>query len=308
MIVYMNRRQTAISALAAAGALWGLTVPLSKLSIGWLGPAWLTVVRFGIAALLLGCANRRRLRTALAPRVMIAGAAGFGAVILLQNAGIQRTSVSHAAVLLGAAPVFVAVATAIGRRTLPSARAALGGGLAVAGIGLVAGHGGGGATSAGDALVLASALVSALLIVSQPRLLEKRDPMAVTAVQFAAAAVAALPVALMTRGVDPAGARPGPVLAVAGLSVIGTLLPFTLFAFGQARVPAELAGAFVNLEPVVGAALGWLAFGNRLSLAQAAGALAVLAGIALSTRQPGAGGTARLRRGGRAISLAVHPR
>jgi drug/metabolite transporter (DMT)-like permease len=290
----MTQRRTAITALTAAGLLWGLTVPLSKLSMGWLGPAWLTVVRFTIAGALLACVNRRDLRAALTPRVAVAGAAGFGAVILLQNAGIERTSVSHAAVLLGTAPMFVALATAVARRRLPSARAAAGYRLALAGIALVAGHGGAGATVAGDSLVLVSAAVSALLIVCQPRLLAGRDPVAVTAVQFAAAAVVALPVALTTRAVDLAGAHPGPVLAVTGLSVVGTLL---LFAFGQSRVPAELAGAFVNLEPVVGAALGWLAFGNRLGPMQAAGAVAVLGGIALSARRslaaPAGGGPAR---------------
>ena len=45
-----NRNRTAILALAAAGALWGLTVPLSKLALEWLGPGWLTVARFALAA------------------------------------------------------------------------------------------------------------------------------------------------------------------------------------------------------------------------------------------------------------------
>ena len=45
-----NRNRNAILALAAAGALWGLTVPLSKLALGWLAPAWLTAARFLIAA------------------------------------------------------------------------------------------------------------------------------------------------------------------------------------------------------------------------------------------------------------------
>ena len=52
------------------------------------------------------------------------------------------------------------------------------------------------------------------------------------------------------------------MLALAALALLGTPLPFWLFAFGQARVPAELAGAFLNLEPVVGAAAGWLALGE----------------------------------------------
>jgi drug/metabolite transporter (DMT)-like permease len=40
----------AILALAAAGTLWGLTVALSKLALGWLGPAWLSFARFAAAA------------------------------------------------------------------------------------------------------------------------------------------------------------------------------------------------------------------------------------------------------------------
>jgi drug/metabolite transporter (DMT)-like permease len=47
-------------------------------------------------------------------------------------------------------------------------------------------------------------------------------------------------------------------------------------------VPASLAGAFVNLEPVIGAAVGWLAFGNPAGTWQLAGAVAVIAGIGLS--------------------------
>jgi drug/metabolite transporter (DMT)-like permease len=77
-----------------------------------------------------------------------------------------------------------------------------------------------------------------------------------------------------------------PALAVAALALAGTLLPFWLFAFAQARVPAELAGAFMNLEPVVGAAAGWLVLGETAATLQLAGALAVVAGIVLSTIPP----------------------
>jgi drug/metabolite transporter (DMT)-like permease len=83
----------------------------------------------------------------------------------------------------------------------------------------------------------------------------------------------------------------GTVAATAGLMVLGTLAPSTLFAYGQARVSAEVAGAFVNLEPLVGAAAGALVFGDPFGLALAAGAAAILAGIALSSlpllRPPG---------------------
>jgi len=283
MACMLTPNRTAILALAAAGALWGLTVPLSKLSLEWLGPGWLTVARFAAAAPLLALLARRDLRGALAPRVVAAGAIGFGAVIVLQNAGIERTSVTHAALVVGAAPVLVAlIAAGLGRSV---SRPVTWGGyaLALAGIAFVARAGGGEASASGDLLVLASVAVSAAFIVVQPALLRGRDPAAVTAVQFAAGGLFAIPVAALMEGAPPVPADPAPVLAVAALALGGTLLPFWLFAFAQARVPAELAGAFVNLEPVVGAAAGWLLLGESAAIGQVAGATAVLAGIAVST-------------------------
>ena len=73
------------------------------------------------------------------------------------------------------------------------------------------------------------------------------------------------------------------MLATAGLVLLGTLAPATLFAYGQARVSAEIAGSFVNLEPLVGVAAGAAVFGDPVGMAQAAGAAAILTGIALSS-------------------------
>src|SRR5215213_5456351 len=215
----MSTHRTAILSLAAAGALWGLTVPLSKLSLDWLGGGWLTVIRFALAAPLLAYAGRRGLRAACTPGIAAAGAIGFGAVILLQNAGIERTSVSHAALVVGAVPVLVAIiAAAVGRATAGAA-AWVGSLVAVAGVGLVASGGGAGATLAGDLLVLASVAGAAALIVLQPRLLAGRDPGAVTAVQLGAAALAALPVAAIAEGAPPAPPGPAPLAAVAALGL-----------------------------------------------------------------------------------------
>ncbi|MEA2280198.1 MAG: hypothetical protein QOK21_805 [Solirubrobacteraceae bacterium] len=277
-----NRRR-ALLALAAAGALWGLTVPLSKLSLEWLGAGWLTVARFGLAAPLLAVAARRGLRGALAPGVVAAGAMGYGGVVLLQNAGIAHTSVSHAALIVGAVPALVAVLTAAARSGASGPAAWTGYGVALAGVALVAGGGGSGTSLAGDGLVLGSVLLSAAFIVVQPRLLAGRDPMGVTAVQLGAGALAALPAAIFGEGAPPVPQGVGPVAAVVVLALAGTLLPFALFAYGQAHVPAELAGAFVNLEPLIGAVTGAVAFHDAFGPVQGLGAGAVVAGIALST-------------------------
>jgi O-acetylserine/cysteine efflux transporter len=279
-----TNRRYAVAALTGAGLLWGTTVPLSKLALEWLPTGWLTAVRFGLAAAVLLAIARPRLRTAFSPAVLASGAIGYGGTIIVQNAGIARTSVTHAALLIGAVPVLVAVIAALWQRTVARPVAWAGFAVSLAGVGLVtAGGGGGGATLGGDALVLASLVMAATFTVAQTRLLAGRDPIAVTAVQFLGAALGALSFTVITEGLPAAPAGPGPVLAVAALTAAGTLLPFTLFAYGQSRVSAEIAGAFLNLEPLVGAVAGAVFFGDPVGPAQLTGGAAVLAGIGLSS-------------------------
>ncbi len=276
------RNRRALAALTTAGLLWGTTVPLTKVAVGWLGPGWLTVIRFIAAGLLLAWPARRGLRAALHPAVLAWGAVGYGLVLVLQNAGVARTSVSHAALLVGTTPVLVALISLALGRGRAGALSWAGFGLALAGVGVVAWNGGGSATRTGDGLVLASLVLSAAYVVAQPRLLAGRDPVAVTAVQLAAGALVALPIAAGLDGLPAAPPGPVALLVVGGLIVAGTLAPFTLFAYGQSRVNAELAGAFLNLEPLVGAVAGALAFGDPLGVAQVLGGTAILGGIALS--------------------------
>jgi drug/metabolite transporter (DMT)-like permease len=279
-------RRNALTALTVAGVIWGLGVPLSKLALGWLDPAWLAVARFGLAAPVLALVTRRRLRAAWTPEIAAWGAVGFGGVVLLQNMGIQHTSVSHAALIVGAVPALVALVAAASGRATAGPLAWAGFATALAGVGLIAG-GGGRASLSGDALVLASSGLCALYIVAQARLLPGRDPIAVTALQMGASALALLPLALLGGAPFSAAPTPGAAAATLSLVTVGSMVPFALYAYGQARVPAEVAGAFVNIEPLVGAALGAVAFHDGFGGAQALGVLAILGGILLSLERPG---------------------
>jgi O-acetylserine/cysteine efflux transporter len=277
-----HRGMRTLLALTASGLLWGTTVPLSKVALDGFGPAWLTVARFTLAAVPLAVLARRHLRRAVSPAVLAWGTVGYGAVIVLQNAGIQRTSVSHAALLIGAMPVLVALLTVGLGRARVGRVAWLGFAVALGGVAVISVDGGGAATLAGDALVVLSLLFAAAFMVAQPRLLAGRDPVAVTAVQLAAAAVFTLPVATFVDGAPSVAPGWAPTAAMVGLAIGGTLVPFTLFAWAQARISPEIAGAFLNLEPLVGVALGMVAFGDPVGVAQVAGGLAILVGIALN--------------------------
>ena len=177
-------RRHAVAALVAAGLLWGTTVPLSKLALEWLPTGWLTATRFGLAAaVLLAVVARTRpgLREALRPKILASGALGYGGSVIVQNAGITRTSVTHAALLIGAVPVLVAVIAAVWHHSVARPVAWVGFAVSLAGVGLVTAGGGsgGGAAPAGDGLVLASLVLSATFTVGQARLLRGRDPVAV---------------------------------------------------------------------------------------------------------------------------------
>jgi O-acetylserine/cysteine efflux transporter len=300
-----NRSRT-FAALISAGLLWGTTVPLSKLALHWLPPGWLTFVRFAVATAILLPAAHRQLRSAFRPVVLASGALGYGGSVAVQNAGITRTSVTHAALLIGTVPVLVAIIAAVWHRTVARPVAWAGFALSLAGVGLVTGGRGGGASAAGDGLVLASLVLSATFTVAQARLLRGRDPFAMTAVQFLGAALAVVPFAAVTERGPTVPGTPGPVLATAALAAAGTLLPFALFAYAQSRVPAEVAGAFLNIEPLVGAVAGALFFGNPAGPEQLAGGAAILGGIALSSLPLLAGGRATRRGSGHGPAPAAH--
>jgi O-acetylserine/cysteine efflux transporter len=279
-ITSLAERPRALIALTVAGSTWGLTLPLSAVALQSLAPGWLACTRFGLAALLLGLvAGRSNLRAALSVNVLAWGVLGYAGVIVLQGEAIERTSVSHAAVLGGSVPVLVVLmAMARGGRR-PSRAVALGLLGALVGVALIACGDGGRASLGGDALVLLASVLSSIYIVAQPRLLRGRTPVAVTAVQMGAASLAALPLALLGEGAPHL--QGSAVLAVLGLVVIGSLLPFTLYAWAQTRVHSEVAGAFLNLEALVGGIVGVLAFHDPCGAEQTLGMALMLAGIML---------------------------
>jgi O-acetylserine/cysteine efflux transporter len=280
-----NSRRLVFPALITAGVLWGTTVPLSKVALAWLPPASLAFIRFALAAALLMLVSRSRLRAAFSPAILVTGALGYGGSVVLQNFGVERTSVTHAALLIGATPVLVAIIAAVLGHSVARPAAWAGFALSLAGVAVIAAGKGGGASMGGDGLVLAGQLASAGFTVSQARLLRGRDPVAVTGLQLMAAAIVTLPLALMTGGVHTGRVSPTAVLATAALVLFGTVAPTALFALAQSRVSADVAGAFLNLEPLVGAAAGTVLFANPLGVVQLGGGAAILAGIGLSSLQ-----------------------
>src|SRR5258706_16485025 len=104
----LNCRRS-VAALTAAGILWGTTVPLSKVALGWLPPGWLTLARFGVAAVILLAVSRSGIRAAFKPAVLVSGAVGYGGAGVPPDAGITRAGGTAPAPLVWGGSLLVSV-------------------------------------------------------------------------------------------------------------------------------------------------------------------------------------------------------
>jgi drug/metabolite transporter (DMT)-like permease len=273
----------AFAALAAAGTIWGASFVIGKIALVELSVPHLMLYRFvfaSIAFVPLLVHSRPRLERRDWGVVAIAAVIGVPVQFLLQFEGLARTTASHAALMIGTAPVLVAIAAfvVLRERLRPVAWFALI--ASTAGVALIVMQTGASPsgraaqpTLAGDALVLTSMFAAVVWILVSKRLMIRYSAVAVSGVITITGTVALAAWVIARDGLPPTALTTSTWLAVGSLGLIATTLSTVLWNWGLAHTDAGKAGAFINLEPVVGAALGvWL-------LHESLGASAVLGGI-----------------------------
>ncbi len=198
---------------------------------------------------------------------------------------VTLVGVAPAALLaICSAPLLIAVLATLflGERPTPLVRLSLG--MAVAGTALllVGPRGFGeiaGRFGVGALLALGAGVSYAVYAVAAKRLLARVTPLAVSAITFALAALLLAPALLGEAAPGRAIATGWPLLLYLGLGP--TAAAYALFAAGLDRVPATAAGIVALLEPLTATTLGLVVFGERLGPLGVAGALLLLAAIAL---------------------------
>jgi DME family drug/metabolite transporter len=198
---------------------------------------------------------------------------------------VTLTGVAATALLaICSAPLLIAVLATLflGERLGPLGQLSLG--MAVAGtallvvgprgLGEAAGHFG-----LGTLLALGAGVSYAVYAVAAKGLLARVAPLSVSAITFALAAAFLAPALLGEPAPARAIAAGWPLLLYLGLGP--TAIAYALFTAGLGRVPATAAGIVSLLEPLTAATLGLAVFGERLGAAGLAGALLLLAALAL---------------------------
>lgn len=234
--------------------------------------------------------RRFRVRAAELPLIVIYGVAGFFAVPMLYFISIARMPVGIALLFEYTAPLFVALWARFGQRQRVRPRLWVGLALSLIGLACVAQVWGETKLDGlGVAAALAAAVLLAVYFVLGARTVATRDAVSLTAWAFGVSAAAGLATRAGAGRVPDwralAGTTDGgaPVwLLCAYLLVLGTIVPYLLIVGSLRHLPATSVGIIGMIEPVLAAAVAWVALGEKLGPAQLTGGAVLLLGVGLA--------------------------
>jgi drug/metabolite transporter (DMT)-like permease len=293
MAVLEKRRALGFAACAVAGCFWGCGFFFGKIALGEMSSAHMVLYRFLFAMpmlLPLLVTHRPEFNRREWGLLLMASFFGVPVQFLIQFYALSITTVSHAALMVGTMPVILAVGAAmfahermdmvgwlaLAGSTCGAALIALGGGI----------HAKGGATLAGDLLVVVSLLIALSWILINKELMERHSHVVVTAYGLAIGTLMLTVWVPLKYGMPPmAGVSTKAWLALAGSGVLCTATTTLLWNWGLTQVPASQAGVLLNMEPLIGSLLGVLVLGERLGpSAWVGGGLILASAILLTTR------------------------
>lgn len=222
-------------------------------------------------------------RSAL-PAIGGAGVLWFGLYMVALNWGEQEVDAGTAAMIIGMAPILVALVSGtvlgeqITRFLLTGLAAAVAGTILIA----VSASGGTDDSLRGVLLCVLAAAASAGGVILQKRaLLRKASSAQVTTFGCLAGTIACLPFTgqLITQTSD---AEPSAILNVVYLGVFPTALAFSTWAYALARTSATRMGIATYLVPVLAIAISWVVLGEVPGWLALGGGVLCLVGVGIS--------------------------
>ncbi len=285
-------------ALAVAGALWGTPFVFGKWLLREMSVGHMLVLRFAFASLVLIPSlwrehKRNPVRIARRDIPMFVWAALLGVPVqfLVQFEGLNHTTVSHASLMVGLLPAILAAGAAIfsherlGVTRWTAVLVSTVGGALVAYGAVVSSERG--ATITGDLLVVLSLFGGTSWVLLSQKLMQRNySPIAATSIVIVLGTVMLAAWTIATQGVPPvAQLTVHAWLAVIAMGVLATAATSLLWNWGLSRVAASQAAVFVNLEPVVGTALGVTLFGDHIGTLGVIGGLLIVVAALVVARE-----------------------
>jgi drug/metabolite transporter (DMT)-like permease len=286
---------TAIAALAAAAACWGLGTIASKQVVDDVAPLTLLPIQLAASCtVLLLIALVRREAFAWTPgmrRLSALGVLNPGIAYAVGLVGLTTIAASMYVLLWALEPVVIVLLAALVLREHLPGSLAVSIAVAVTGALIVVYRPSATGDATGVTLTVVSVGFCALYTVLTRRLILDDSSVTVVVAQQAAALAFAVVLASVVElgggnGWDLEGLTAAGCLGAAATGVVYYGLGFAFYLAGLRHVPAAYAGAFLPLIPVVGVTAGYLT-GERLEPRQWVGAgiiVAATAALALGRR------------------------
>ena len=214
---------------------------------------------------------------------------GFFGVMINQmcfTIGLYFTPVSHSAVIVGLAPIYILLLAVLFRLERATGHKVTGMLIALAGVAVLASENGVSAHSAsiaGDAITMAGSLGFAIYAVLGKRVVERYDTLTMTAFNHFAGALLVLPAAMHEIwALGPARLWHQPWRAWAALvymAVFSSALAYVFYFWLLRYLEASQLAAFTYLLPVLATILGIWWLGEKGSWSQVLGGCMALGGV-----------------------------
>jgi drug/metabolite transporter (DMT)-like permease len=275
----MQKQLKADIALLTVVIIWGSTFVLIKDAIQHIQTYNFLSLRFGIAAIFLALFSYKKLpgldRVTLRNGVIL-GLMLFGGYAF-QTVGLNYTTASNAAFIVGFSAVIVPVISAMYLKKWPQPAAVLGVLLAMSGLGLLT-LGDSFALNIGDVYSFMCTFFFALQIIFIDRYTRLSDPMLLATVEVGTVAAASvLFTFILEQPIIPY--RPNVWLALLVTSLLATTYAFLVQNVAQKYTsPTHTALIFIG-EPVFALAFAFILLGELLTFRQFTGCALILAGM-----------------------------
>lgn len=276
--------------LLGMSIIWGVNFSVVKYGTSQLAPLAFNGVRMSIAVVtllaLMYVRQRPRLSWRDAGALLGLGVLGNGLYQILFIEGIARTRAGSVALILAAAPAFVAMIGRLLGVERVSGRGWGGIALSLLGIGLVSAskpQSSGSATVVGNLLVLGGALCWASFSVFVKPYANRIGSVELGALTMLGGLVPLLIVASPSLAAAPWSTLPAGVWGALIYSGFGALVVAGLFWVRGVRVLGPTRTAmYVNLQPVIALLVAWAALHEVPTLSQGIGTAAIIAGVLLT--------------------------
>ena len=282
-----------MGACAAAAALWGTGFFFGKIALRELPVPAMVLYRFLFAIvpmLPLALWHRPRFRGRDAALLTAGALVGVPVQFLLQFHGLARTTLAHAALMVGTMPVILALGAAVflHERLDRIGWFALAGSTAGAAL-ISVSHStssAGTATMIGDLLIVLSLALSLIFIITSRWLVDRHSAASVSSATLLLGTGMLAAWVLLTSGLPPVRhLSPATWLSLAASGLLCTACTTLLWNWGTTQVPSSEAGVFLNLEPMIGSVLSVLIFQEKLGwTAWLGGALILICAAVLTTQ------------------------